>query len=118
MNNPQTYEVVKNPPVSYRMYLPEVLLLLLSVATPFIAWAIWHNGNMFGRSGSVMTFFALVAEFISIHRMNKKHLINACRVKAKKTPWDFSRAYKVVGILSLICALAGTLIWGYGDLWL
>lgn len=118
MNSPQTYTVVKNPPVSYRLYWPETLLLLLSVATPFIAWVIWHNGNMFARSGSVMAFLALVAEFISIHRMNKKHILNACRVKANETPWDFSRASKVVGILSLVCASAGTLIWGYGDLWL
>ncbi len=116
--NSQTYKVVKDPAVSYWMYWPEGLLILLSVATPFIAWAIWHSGNMFGRSGSVMTFLALLAEFVSLHRLNKTHLLNACRVKANETPWDFSTACKVVGVLSLFCALAGTLIWGYGDLWL
>lgn len=100
------------------MYWPEALLLLASAATPFIAWAIWHDGNMFGRSGSVMTFLALLAEFVSLNRMNKKHILNACRVRANEMPWGFSRAAKLVGIVSLIFALVGTLIWGYGDLWL
>jgi hypothetical protein len=112
------YQIVENPPVSFRMYWPEALLLLASVATPFIALAIWHNGNMFGRSGSVMTFLALLAEFVSLNRMNKKHILNACRVNANEIPWGFSHASKVVGYLSLLCALVGTLIWGYGDLWL
>lgn len=114
----QAYQVIENPPVSFRMYWPEAMLLLLSVATPFIAWAIWHNADMFGRSGSVMTFLALLAEFVSLNRMNKKHILSACRARANEIPWGFSRAAKVVGILSLICASVGTLIWGYGDLWL
>lgn len=105
----QTYQIVENPAVSFRMYSPEALLLLLSVATPFIAWAIRHNANMFGRSGSVMTFLALLAEFVSLNRMNKKHILNACRVKANEMPWGFSRASKLVGIVSLLCALVGTL---------
>ena len=114
MNGPK-YEVVK-PTVSYGMYWPEGLLLVLSVAAPVIAWFIWHNGNMLGRSGSVMVFFAAVAEFISIHRMNKKHILNAWRVKANEVPWEFSRAATIVGVVSLLCALFGTLLWGYGDL--
>jgi hypothetical protein len=111
----QNYEVVK-PEVSYSMYWPEALLLLLSVATPVIAWFIWRNGNMLGRSGSVMVFFAAVAEFVSIHRMNKKHILNACRVRANEIPWEFSSLSTVVGVISLIFGLVGTLLWGYGDM--
>ena len=114
MNTP-TYEVVV-PPVSFRMYWPEATLLLLSFGTPVVAWLIWHSGDMLGRSGSIMVLFAAVAEFITIHRMNKKHIPNACRVKAGEKPWQFSCPATVVGILSLVAALVGTVFWGYGDL--
>jgi hypothetical protein len=63
-----------------------------------------------------MVLFAAVAEFITINRMNKKHILNACRVKANEPPWDFSFAARVVGIISLVAALLGTILWGYGDL--
>jgi hypothetical protein len=114
MNN-QTYQVVK-PRVSFAMYWPEGVFLLLSYVTPVFAWLISHSGDMLARSGSVMVFFAAVAEFIMLNRMNKKHLLNACRVKANEAPWDFSLAARVVGIISLIAALLGTILWGYGEL--
>ena len=113
--NASTYQVVK-PQVTFRMYWPEGVLLLFSYATPVVAWAISHNGAMVSRSGSIMVFLAAVAEFIMLNRMNKKHILNACRVKANEAPWDFSLAAKVVGFLSLFAALLGTIIWGYGDL--
>lgn len=109
----QTYEVVK-PDVSYHMYWPEGLLLLLSILVPVLAWLIWRNGEMLQHSGTVTVFFAAVAEFISIHRMNKKHILNACRVRANEVPWDFSRASKVVGIAAFICALAGIILSAFG----
>jgi len=109
------YEVVK-PQVSLRMYLPEVILLLASFATPLLAWAISGSGSMMGRSGRVMVFFVAVAEFVLLNRANKKHIVNGCRVKAKETPWDSSHPATALGITSLIAGLLGTLIWGYGDL--
>ena len=116
MSNVANYKIV-DPQVRYKMYWPEGVVLFLSVLTPIIAWLIWRNGSMFGRSGSVMTFFALLAEFISLHRINKKHILNACRVQNGEVPWGFSRASAAIGITSLICALVGTVIWGYGELW-
>jgi hypothetical protein len=98
------------------MYWPEVVLLLFSYGTPVLAWVISHNGPMLARSGSIMVFFAAVAEFFTINRMNKKHLLNACRVKENEIPWDFSSAARVVGAFSLLAALLGTILWGYGDL--
>ena len=98
------------------MYWPEVTLLLASIATPVVTWLIFHNGGMLGRSGSIMVFFAAVAEFFTLNRSNKKHILNACRVKNGETPWDFSRPARIVGFFSLITALIGTLLWGYGDL--
>ena len=111
----QAYEVFK-PKVSVRMYWPEAVFLGASFAAPIVAWLIWHDGQMLGRSGSVMVLFAAVAEFITLNRMNDKHLLNACRVKAQEKPWDFSRAARAVGVIALFAALLGTLIWGYGDL--
>jgi hypothetical protein len=110
-----TYEVVK-PRVSLRMYWPEVALLLASFATPVAAWPVWRNGGMLACSGSIMVFFAAIAEFVTINRMNTKHLLNACRVRAQEKPWDFSCAAIGVGVVSLVAALLGTFLWGYGDL--
>jgi hypothetical protein len=87
----KTYEVVK-PYVSYKMYWPEIVLLTLSVITPIVSWLVWHDGKILQGSGNVMVFLAAVAEFISLHRLNKKHILNACRVLDNETPWDFSSA--------------------------
>jgi hypothetical protein len=111
----QQYEVIV-PPVSWRMYWPEGILLLLSVITPVVAWAGWRDGGIISRSGSITVFFAAVAEFVTLHRANRKHILNACRVKKGETPWDFSCPATVVGILSLFAALFGTILWGFGDL--
>jgi len=92
------------------------VFLLASFAAPIGAWFVWHDGQMLGRSGSLMLFFAAVAEFMILNRMNDKHLLNACRVKAQEKPWDFSRAARAIGVIALFAALLGTLIWGYADL--
>ena len=63
-----------------------------------------------------MVFFAVTAEFISLIKANKKHILNACRALANEQPWDFSKSDKVVGLISLFLALLGTVIWGFGDL--
>jgi hypothetical protein len=81
-----------------------------------VTWLTFHDGGMLGRSGSVVVFFAAVAEFFTLNRANKKHILNACRVKNGETPWDFSRPAKIVGLLSFVVGLIGTILWGYGDL--
>ena len=71
---------------------------------------------MLERSGSLMLFLGALAEFITLNRMNRKHLLNACRVKANENPWDFSPAAEIVGGVSLVAALMGTVLWGFGSL--
>jgi hypothetical protein len=110
----QQYEVEK-PHVSYSMYWPEILLIVLSILTPLLSWVIWRDRDILQRSGIMMVFLSAVAEFISIHRMNKKHILNACRVKANELPWDFSRAAKIVGIVAFFCALVGIFLSGFGN---
>jgi len=113
--NHSPYKVVKAQ-VSFRMYLPEGVLLLLSFATPVVACVFGHSGSIFSRSGSIMVFLAALAEFITLNRINTKHILNACRAKEKDDILDFSCPATVIGITSLIAALLGTLIWGFGDL--
>lgn len=108
-------EVVR-PTVSFRMYWPEITLLFLAYATPFVGWAVWQSGPMLERSASVMLFFAALAEFLTLNRMNRKHLLNACRAKDHQRPWDFSGAARCVGALALLAGLIGTVLWGYGSL--
>ena len=60
-------------------------------------------------------FFAAVAQFITLNRTNKKHILNACRAKAGETPKALSLVVKVVGVISFVLGLLGTLLWGYGD---
>ena len=108
------YEVMK-PKVGVRMYWVEIALLAVSFTTPVVAYAVWGGGGL-GRSGSVMVFFAALAEFTTLNRLNRKHLLNAVRARAGETPWDFSTPSRVVGWASLAAALFGTLLWGFGDL--
>jgi hypothetical protein len=74
------------------MYWPEALLLALAWIVPIVAWLVSRGGLMFSRSGSLMVFFAAIAEFVMLHRANKKHLLNAQRVRAGQAPVGFSNA--------------------------
>ena len=104
------------PQLGLRMYWPEVLLLVLAWTVPNVAWLIWRDGLMLSRSGSLMVFFAAIAEFVMLHRANKKHLLNAQRLRAGQAPLGFSNVATIVGWLALVSALVGTALWGYGDL--
>ena|SRR2546422_5031056 len=110
----QTYEVFR-PKVRLLTYWLEGAFLIAAGVVPVLSWFIWHNGQMLARSGSLTVVCAAVAEFVMLNRMNVKHLLNACRARAHERPWDVSRAATAVGILSLVLALLGTFIWGYGD---
>ena len=114
--NQQAYEVFK-PKVGLRTFWLEGLLLTVSFVTPLLAWLIWKDGDIVSRSGSLMVFFAATAEFVSLNKANRKHILNACRARANENPWDFSKTDKVVGVISLILAFLGTFIWGFGDLY-
>jgi hypothetical protein len=111
-----TYQVPK-PDVPVRDYWPEVMALAVSFGTPVAAWFICETGSMFQRSGSVAVFSAAVAEFVSLQRANRKHVLNAIRVQEGKQPLAFSDVASSVGLASFIAGLAGTIVWGYGDLW-
>ena len=105
-------DAFRQPQVGLKMYWPEALLLALAWIVPLVAWVVSRGGLMLSRSGSLMVFFAAIAEFVMLHRANKKHLLNAQRVRAGQPPLGFSNAATIVGWLALISALVGTVLWG------
>ena len=111
----KTYEVAPTE-VNPREYWIEWLFLLASFATPIFVCVRYHDPGLFERSGSLMVFFAAVAEFVTINRLTKKHILNACRAKEGDTPQDVSAVAKIIGFASFILALIGTFIWGYGSM--
>ena len=106
------------PQVDWKLYTPEWVLLVCAYVTPFIAFFVWHHGVALQRSGGVMVFFAVAAEFITINRANKKHMLNASRAARHEQIWDFSTPGKIVGWQALGVALVGTILWVFGDLML
>lgn len=113
--NQKTYDV-ESTDVKLTEYWVEWLFLFASFVTPLFVLFYYRDPGLFERSGSLMLFFAAVAEFVTVNRTNKKHILNACRAKALETPKDMSAAVKIVGGLSFVLALTGTIIWGYGSI--
>ena len=113
--NRKTYQVVQ-PEGELAQYWLIGALLAVSLLTPLVAWVIWRDGDILSRSGSLMVFFAATAEFLTLNRANKKHILNACRAKDNEIPWDFSKYDKVVGVVAFIIGLMGIVIWGFGNL--
>ena len=103
------------PQVEKGMYKYEDLLLIISFLSPFISLLFSIDANSFSRSGSFTLFFAAIAEFKLLNKINHKHLRNDCRVLNQRNPWSFSKPAKRIGIVSFVLGLYGTIIWGYGD---
>jgi hypothetical protein len=103
------------PKIRARDYWPVCLLLVASYGAPIVTWIASRDWQLMGRSGSVTLFFAAIAEFFMLNRMNRKHLLNDCRVKAGQRPWDISKVASRVSVASFVAGLLGTLLWGYGD---
>lgn len=97
-------------------YWVEWLFLSLSFAAPIFIFACYHDPGLFERSGSLMVFFAAAAEFVTLNRLTKKHILNACRAKERDPIQDVSAVAKIIGAISFLLALVGTFIWGYGSI--
>ena len=110
----KTYDLAPTD-VRCATYWPEWLCLLAAVAAPAVVCVVYRNPDLFARSGALMVFFAAVAEFVTLNRSNRKHLLNACRAMNGETPRDYSGVTKLIGWLSFFFALGGTIIWAYGD---
>ena|SRR5207302_6598901 len=107
------FEVIQ-PEVALSDYWVEWTFLAAGLLIPVLAALIWHNGATFERSGSLTVFCAAVAEFITVNRLTKKHILNASRVLNRETPLNVSAASTYVGIAAFVVGLLGTLVWGFG----
>jgi hypothetical protein len=113
MSNPLK---LRRPTVGLEMYWPEALILLVAWAIPTGVLLFKGFGMPLARSGSLMVFFSALAEFKLLNRANRKHLLNAARLRAGQEPLEFSSTATVIGWIALVSALLGTILWGYGDL--
>lgn len=111
-------EGLRAPNVGYMFYIWEIVLLLLAIAIPFVSWFIWQSDDMVARSGSLVVFFSVLSEFLLLNKANVKHIRNAQRVESGQEPLKFSTPAKNIGYVSLFVALLGTVLWGYGDLFI
>ena len=109
------HEFVK-PKVGMKYFWREWVMLGWAYLTPLVAYLVWHTGGAMQRAGGVMVFFAVVAEFVSLDKASKKHLLNASRAYRSEMPWDFSTADRVIGWCAFFAAAIGTLLWVFGDL--
>ncbi len=109
-------EQLKKPSVDYWFYRWEIGLLTIAVIIPLASWIIWHQGEMVARSGSLVVFFSVLTEFFLLNKANVKHIRNAQRVEAGNEPLNFSTPATYITYVSLLIALFGTVLWGYGDL--
>lgn len=109
-----TYKV-EQPEVKLSEYWIEWSFLAVGLLIPLLAAILWRTGDAFERSGSLTVFCAAVAEFVTVNRLTKKHILNASRALKGEKPWNVSTAAKCVGIAAFIVGLVGTVIWGFGS---
>jgi hypothetical protein len=110
----KTHEL-SEPKVRLSMYWREALLILAAWIIPVFVWLHWRDVPLLARSGSLMVLFSAAAEFFFLHSVNRKHLLNACRVRDGDELRGFSKLARLVGSVALVTALAGTVLWGFGD---
>src|SRR5437899_11826656 len=72
------------PGVEMKMYRYEIFFLVLSLISPFISLIFSTDKIIFVRSGSLMLFFAAIAEFLFLNKVNFMHIVNDCRVLNKQ----------------------------------
>ena len=103
-----------------RTFLWACGLCLCAFMTPLISLLGWFRpqaeplGQWFQRSGAVMTVFAVYAQFQVNNIVTM--IAGAGFGNTFGFYWKYQRRQKVVAVLSLVPAIIGTLIWGYGDL--
>lgn len=105
-----------------KKYRLPVLLLLFGILFTFASAIASINSieNWFSRSGAVLGFVSVVVQFIfsNLRKEEIENLFNAGQgLKEKLSNIKLKNPlHEVVYIASGITGLAGTLIWGYGDL--
>ncbi|WP_299178790.1 hypothetical protein [uncultured Neptuniibacter sp.] len=94
---------------------------IIAISMPFYLVSPYLSENetlstWFQRSGSLMVIIAIITEF-KLYSLNDYFDLNNTRMFV---PVDLPKTYKstyfVISIVALMSMLIGTLIWGYGDI--
>ena len=109
--------------------LTSIPLFIFAILIPTLAWRGWFQldenvGTWFQRSGSLMVLFAVWIEFKLFKITNSTNPISA-----NGQTWDnlevgsrlrikYGKTIQKLKFLAAALALIGTLVWGYGDLFL
>jgi Ca2+/Na+ antiporter len=100
----------------------EVMILLLGNIFTLLSWFYSvhvNDASWFGRSGAILVFCCAVVEArnygaeIKILSAFKKA---ANYINGASMEWEVPTKRKRLEFVTVICALLGTVIWGYGDL--
>ena len=113
--------VAKAPLLSIHNPRLPILCLLLSwlTAVTGLALGVFTAPHWFGRSGSVIVLFALIGEFSLMRgELHRLYLRLAGSADGLIHGADFtpSRWHNKKSVLLHLTIVAGTLIWGFGDL--
>lgn len=99
-------------------------ILLLIVGTVFCIASAYASidsvENWFSRSGAILTFVSVVVQFL-LSNLRKKEIEDLFKssigIDEKfKSIKNKNPLHEILVVISGITGLAGTLIWGYGDL--
>ena len=77
------------------------------------------EGHWFARSGSLLVILAVVVEFRNLtlqQRLNDKAAMSSRGLAGSLVPTGQPPIRQIVIVLAHLFVVAGTLLWGYGDL--
>lgn len=101
----------------------EILILVMAgffAIASYIFSQATEEAHWFGRSGAVVV---LLSVWVETRNYAAQQRLNDCRQSAagfvggSPQEWSMPQRRKLLEYVTLIVILAGTLIWGYGDLW-
>jgi hypothetical protein len=110
--------MLSSPNVSFSKIRIDLIILFGSLIWAF-AW-LWYDiergiPGLFQRAGVVVIIAAAIVEFRYLEKILNKHLVNAERALQGEQPLGVSSTRQIIGKLSFVFLLIGTLITGYGD---
>jgi ABC-type glycerol-3-phosphate transport system permease component len=101
----------------WRAFLWACGLCLCAVIAPLLSMLLGRFrpqaepfGQWFARSGAVMTVFAVYAQF------KAASIVTMIQGSTRALYREYKRRQTIVAVLSLVLAVIGTIVWGYGDL--
>lgn len=95
-----------------------VVAYVVCVGSAFVS-VLTSDGSWFARSGSLMVLLAAVAEYWNFgitQKLNEKAAEATKYYNSTPEKWRVPRKRKFVHSVVVFTLVAGTLIWGYGDL--